>query len=295
MAIGSFSAAALSTQFHQSFVVTLLVSTVFGAVIGVIVSIPSMRIRGLYMLVATLALTYIVSYLTQRYQLSRSFGGGITMPTPAVAGHQLFSPGSWYYTWAVFAALAVIWLALVRRGSIGRSWMSMRASPDLSAAFGVRYFRASCLAFAVTSAIIALQGAFYGYFIGVVSSGSFTLDISISYLAMIVVGGEGTALGSVLGATTITVIPFVLQPLANWITAQTGIGNTLVNDLFAIQTIIFGLLIIVSVVYLPRGLAYPVEVVAHWLQRVGLDAVRARRAAAPVSGAEPIEDSNATA
>jgi branched-chain amino acid transport system permease protein len=264
MAIGGLTAATFATEIKLPFLLGLLIAFAVGALVGAIVSLPSIRVRGLYFLVATLPLHYIVIYLGTLYEDRLTNGAGFIMPIAEVAGYQIASLNQWYVIWVIFAALCLLGAAYIRRSSLGRAWMAMRESPDLASSFGAGQFRYSLIAFVITSGVIALQGALFAYYIGGVDMGTFTIDLAVQYVAMIIIGGEGSAIGSLLGAVVVISLPYALQPPLNWIATATGAGPSFTNQVFSIESGLYGLVILLFVLFAPRGLSAAIGRMYEW-------------------------------
>jgi branched-chain amino acid transport system permease protein len=248
MAVGAFAAGSLVTYAHTSFPVTMLGSAVAGAIVGFIVAIPALRARGLYLLLGTLALQYVATYAFISYQNAANEPGGFELPLPALGPWQIQSETDWYILFAVFATLAVWVMSSVLKSSFGRSLLAVRESEALAATLGISVVKSIVLCFTITSCMIGIEGGLFAYYVGVVQSDSFTLALAIQYLAMVLLGGEGTVAGPVLGAIVIEALPYALN---NWL-PTTG---PLASDGADIQQIIYGLLIIAVLVFEPGGLS----------------------------------------
>jgi branched-chain amino acid transport system permease protein len=248
MAVGAFAAGSLVTYAHTSFPVTMLGSAISGAIVGFIVAIPALRARGLYLLLGTLALQYVATYAFISYQNAANQPGGFDLPIPALGPWQIQSETDWYIVLAVFATLAVWVMSSVLRSSFGRTLLAVRENEALASTLGISVVKSIVLCFTITSCMIGIEGGLFAYYVGVVQSDSFTLALAIQYLAMVLLGGEGTVAGPVLGAIVIEALPYALN---NWL-PTTG---PLASDGADIQQIIYGLLIIAVLVFEPGGLS----------------------------------------
>jgi branched-chain amino acid transport system permease protein len=247
MAVGAFAAGSLVTYAHTPFLVTIIGSAVAGAIVGFIVGIPALRARGLYLLLGTLALQYVATYAFISYQDAANQPGGFELPLPTLGPWHIESETDWYILFAVVATAAIWVMSSVLRSSFGRTLLAVRESEALAASLGISVVKNIVLCFTITSCMIGIEGGLFAYYVGVVQSDSFTLALAIQYLAMVLLGGEGSVAGPVLGAIVIEALPYVL----NNFLPTTG---ALASDGADIQQIIYGLLIIAVLVFEPGGL-----------------------------------------
>ncbi|HEX4442088.1 MAG TPA: ATP-binding cassette domain-containing protein [Galbitalea sp.] len=252
LAIGAFSGALVSNYLGWNPILAVLSGGVAAAVIGLIVAIPAVRVRGLYLIIATLALHYIVLYLLTRYQGSTVGIGGFTM-TPITFPGLTLQQG-WYYIAGVVALVTGLVMRNLLRSKFGRAWFSMARDEVASRALGVNLFGQKLAVFGLSSFILGIEGALLGYYIGIVSSDQFTFDLAVSYVAMVVVGGLGSVAGSVLGAVFVIGLPY----LVTWLTGllPAAVATVLSTKVFALESLLYGVAIVAFIVFEPRGLIY---------------------------------------
>jgi len=255
LAIGAASAAVLGGQAHLPFLVVVFGGGIVAALVGLAVGIPALRLRGLYLVIATLALHYIVIYVIQRYQTAQAGARGFVIPVAAIAGHPITTNRQWYVVFLISAVLVTLAFTNLLRGVFGRAWLAVGRRDVLAEVVGIDVARYKVLAFVVSAFVIGIQGALYAYFFRVVDVESFTLDIAIQYVAMVIIGGLGSILGSVIGATFVVALPYVVQNLVA--RAPAGIpGMTAINrHVFDIEVVLYGLSIVLFLLLEPRGLA----------------------------------------
>jgi ABC-type branched-subunit amino acid transport system ATPase component/ABC-type branched-subunit amino acid transport system permease subunit len=252
LAIGAFSGALVSTYLGWNPVFAILSGGVVAAVIGLIVAIPAVRVRGLYLIIATLALHYIVLYLLTRYQGSTVGIGGFTVPPITFPGLTLQQ--GWYYIAGVVALVTGLVMRNLLRSKFGRAWFSMARDEVASRALGVNLFKQKLAVFGLSSFLLGIEGALLGYYIGVVSSDQFTFDLAVSYVAMVVVGGLGSVAGSVLGAIFVIGLPYLVTWLTNLL--PVAVATVLSTRIFALESLLYGVAIVGFIVFEPRGLIY---------------------------------------
>lgn len=255
MGIGGFTAAILAVQEAElPFLLVLVLGAAAGAVAAVGLGLIALRIRGLYLVLATIALHYIVTFGMQEYQDSTAGPAGYIMPIPAIGGWEVDSLQRWYVVLAVAAGLVTLLAVNLQRSRSGRAWLAIRDRDIAAAILGVDVTRMKLLAFVVTSMIIGVQGALYAYYVGVVSHEAYTLDLTIQYVAMIIIGGLGSVLGSLLGAVFVTAVPFLVRELVPLLPTWVPFHDLIADNTFAVQSMIFGLSIIVFMRVAPKGL-----------------------------------------
>src|SRR5437764_5043337 len=241
MAIGAFSATVFGIDWHLPFVVVVLASGVVGALVGLLVGIPAFRLRGMYLVIATLALHFVVLYLVHRYQVSRVGPSGFIMPEFRLGS--LSRIDTWYYLLTFGACISLLIMTNLLRSRFGRVWGAIGQEEIAADILGVSVKRQKLLVFALTSFIIAAQGAMFAYYLGVATSEAFTFDLAVQYIAIIVIGGSGSVLGSVFGAAFVVGLPYAVIEVFKMLPHR--LGTSLTGRLFDIQTIIYGVAIVI--------------------------------------------------
>lgn len=256
MAVGGIIAWFVS-QHGFGFIVSVLVGTAAGAVLGALVGALALRWRGFYLVLATLAVQYIVVFVLQQIQLGGSgqYVGGFTFNPASAFGTSIFTDSSWFTLLAVVLAVVVVLLGGLLNGRFGRSWRALRENEIAAAVAGVPVARRKILAFAIGSGIIALGGALSAYYAGSMSYESFTLDLSVSFVAMIIIGGLGSVTGPLLGAAVVTLLPYVIQQEGNTSIGQTLAGINGGSGLSYLETLVYCVIVLLFLWLEPRGLA----------------------------------------
>jgi len=250
LSAGAFTAGILFREVNAPFWITLPAAALAGALLGVIFGLPSLRLRGLYLAVSTLALHFIVVYLGGEYETRRGFSTGITIDPPTIAGYTIYGGRVWYFVLLAFAVGALLIGLNLLRSRTGRAWRAIRANETVAEALGIGVAQYKLLAFVISSAMAAVSGALFAYYRGFVSVEAFSLFLSIQYVAMIIVGGMGSLLGAVLGAVFVTLFPYAIETaLMKLPNAQSYAGV-----LFAINYAAFGVVMIFFLVFEPLGL-----------------------------------------
>jgi len=250
--IGAYSTALLTTRLGLPFWICLPLSGLLSAFFGVIVGAPSMRMKGLYLCIATLAAQMIFMFLFVHWESLTGGIRGINVPTPEIFGIKLNNEFRLYF---VTVPLVVIMVAAARnlfRTRVGRAFIAIRDRDISAELMGINLFRYKLYAFAASSFYAGVAGCLSAYLVKVVTPEHFPLHESVRYLAMIIVGGLGSILGSIFGAIFMTMVPEVLQSCLGLFS---GLSERVMSFLFPLQTVVFGLLIVLFLVFEPHGLA----------------------------------------
>lgn len=250
LAAGAFTAGILSKEFGAPIFVTIPAAALAGALLGVIFGLPSLRLRGLYLAVSTLALHFVVVYLGGEYETKRGFSTGITIDAPVIFGFRLYGGKIWYFILLAFTAVTLLICVNLLRGRTGRAWRAIQAHETVAEALGISVAGYKLLAFVISSALAAVAGALFAYYRSFVSVEAFSLFLSIQYVAMIIIGGMGSLLGALLGALFVTLFPYLIEAaLLKLPDAQSYAGI-----LFAVNYAAFGVVMILFLVFEPQGL-----------------------------------------
>lgn len=251
MAVGAF--AGVWGSEHGGFLMAVLIGTVASGLVGGVVGLVCMRLRGFYVVLGTLALTYIAAFVFQEIESNAKVPGGFTLPLVSIGPIDVgFSNKNWLILSIAMLALALIVAKLLVDGRVGRSWMAVRESEAAASVIGINVRFYKLLAFIVSSAIIGLGGVGLAYFVGNVDYNTYTLALAVSYAAMILIGGMGSFMGPLLGAVLVTIVPVEL----NQISTVSIFGSFVTNNAAALELFIYGALVIIIMLVEPGGLSF---------------------------------------
>jgi branched-chain amino acid transport system permease protein len=250
LAAGAFTAGILFREFNAPFWITLPAAAVVGALLGIVFGLPSLRLRGLYLAVSTLALHFVVVYLGGEYESKRGYSTGIMIDPPTIGGYVITNGRVWYFVLLVAAAATLLICINLLRSRTGRAWRAIRAHETVAEALGINIAAYKLLAFVISSAMAAMAGALFAYYRHFVSVEAFSLFLSIQYVAMIIVGGMGSLLGALLGAVFVTLFPYLIEAALQ----QLPNAQSYAGVLFAVNYAAFGAVMILFLLFEPLGL-----------------------------------------
>jgi branched-chain amino acid transport system permease protein len=258
MAVGAFMAYNFVLRMPWLGIIpSFVLAGLCAALVGIVFGLPSLRIKGFYLAVATLACQFFVLWAIQRWGwiTNHSSTGVISAQKMEFFGYAVVTPEAKYLlTLAVVAVMALLAKNLMR-SETGRAFMAVRDMDVAAAVVGIPIMKTKLLAFGISSFYCGVAGALYAFcYLGTVEPEAFTLDLSFRVLFMIIIGGVGSILGSFLGAAFITLFPIFLNVASGWISHGFGIeiSHAVVSNL---EVIIFGGLIIFFLIVEPNGLA----------------------------------------
>ena len=254
LAVGAYSSAILSTRAGLPVPVAVIIAVLLTAVIGALFGLPALRLKGLYLAIATLASQEIIMFVVRRWGFLTEDKGYIEVPRLNLFGWQIERETfevQWYWLLLPITILSVMAARNLFRTALGRSFMAVRDQDIAAEAIGVNLTRAKVTAFAVSSGFVGLSGALSAYYTATVTWERFSLDVSVLYLAMIIVGGLGSIAGSVYGAVFMMLLPALLTEVGDKVRDTAPFIS---EQLPAIKNAVFGLAIIAFLLVEPRGL-----------------------------------------
>ena len=262
LAVGAYSTAFLAGH-GVPFLLACPLSGVIAAIAGMVFGIPSLRLKGLYLAMATLAAHFIVEFTVVHWEAVTGGVSGISIPAPSIGPLQ-FPDDRRLFFLIVPIAIAALWFAKnLFRSRVGKALVAVRDHDISAEVMGVNVFRHKLLSFAVSSFYVGLAGSLLAYQARIISPENFPLGLAIDYLGMIIIGGLGSVLGSVLGAVFLTLLPEVLRLLTG---ALSGTFPHLIQLVSSVKLGVFGLTIVAFLVFEPDGLADLWKRTRNWFQ-----------------------------
>ncbi|MCC7049293.1 MAG: branched-chain amino acid ABC transporter permease [Alphaproteobacteria bacterium] len=254
MAVGAYAAYNFALRVPDlNLIVVFLLAGGITALVGILFGIPSLRIKGFYLAVATLAAQFFLDWLFSRVQWFTNYtpSGSVAAPPIRIFGYYFGSPSERYLLALFLVTIVALVAKNLVRGRIGRSWMAIRDMDIAAEIIGIRPMFAKLSAFAVSSFIIGIAGALWAFLhLGAWEPLAFDINRSFNLLFMIIIGGLGSILGCFLGAAFITMVPIAL----NQIPAILGVPLSTATAAH-LEVMIFGALIVFFLIAEPHGLA----------------------------------------
>jgi len=244
LAAGAFTTGILFKELSAPFWVTLPASAAVGAALGLLFGLPSLRLRGLYLAVSTLALHFIVIFAGGEYETRRGFSTGIVIDSP------ISDARAWYFVLLLASAATLLFALNLLRARTGRAWRAIHGREAVAEALGISVHRAKLSAFVISSTLTAVAGCLFAYYRGFVSAEAFSLYLTIQYVAMIIIGGMGSLLGAVLGTVFVLLFPYAID----FAMAALRLSDRLSSVVFAVNYAAFGVVMIAFLVFEPQGL-----------------------------------------
>jgi branched-chain amino acid transport system permease protein len=254
MAVGAYSAYNFVIRVPElNFIVVLVLAGGVSALVGVLFGVPSLRIKGLYLAVATLAAQFFIDWVFARVKWFTNYSpSGSVSPAPIeMFGWTVDAPSDKYLL--VLGVLVVLTLAAKNmvRSHVGRAWMATRDMDVAAEVIGIRPLHAKLSAFAVSSFYAGIAGALWGFVhLGAWEPLAFNITLSFNLLFMIIIGGMGSILGAYYGAAFIVILPLLLNQLPGWLGIKMSTAF-----LSHLEFMIFGGLIVFFLIVEPHGLA----------------------------------------
>ena len=258
MAVGAYAAYNFFVRIDgMPLIVALVLGGVCAMLFGMFFGLPSLRVKGLYLAVATLAAQFFADWLFLRVQwfTNNSSSGSVSVNNLQVFGLSLESPVAKYWFCLVMLAVIALLAKNLVRGAVGREWMAIRDMDVAAAVIGIRPMYAKLSAFAVSSFIVGLAGGLWAFiYLGAWEPAAFSVDQSFKMLFMVIIGGMGSIMGSFFGAAFIVVLPIALNLFLPAITGLFGFEISTASVSHA-ELMVFGGLIVWFLIVEPHGLA----------------------------------------
>ena len=255
MAAGAFALFNLELRLpYIPFPVNLMLSGLVAAAFGVLFGLPSLRVRGIYLMVATLASQCFIIWMIDKFGWFKNYdtSGIITAQDIVIFGKPFTSPLEMYLVVLVVVTVLTILAINMTRGSPGRNWMAVRDMDIAAESMGISLLRTKLQAFAISAFFCGVAGALFAFtYLKSMEPVAFDIKLSFRILFMVILGGLGTISGAFIGAAFILLFPVVLHTLGN----EVFHGMVDATIISSIELVVFGVLIIVFMIYEPLGMA----------------------------------------
>jgi branched-chain amino acid transport system permease protein len=252
VALGAYTAAILATRLGLPFWITVPGGGVVSALFGILLGFPCLRLKGLYLAMATMSFGMVVEYAVTHAEFLTMGVRGISVPRPSLFGYVFQTETSMFYLILAFVVLLTIAAKNLMRTRLGRAFLAIRDQDVAASVIGVNLTRYKVMSFAISAFYAGVAGALYAYSTAYLHPENFTLLLSIEYIAMIIVGGLGSILGSIFGAIFLTLTPDAISAAMGFLGKYLVFFQGKYNEEWNVAA--FGLLIMLFLIAEPTGL-----------------------------------------
>jgi len=245
LAVGAYTEALLQAR-GVPFFISLPVAALLSAALGWLLGLPALRLKGIYLAIATLAFNVIVEEVTARWEGLTGGNSGLHLKPIEFFGMKLDGDASFYYLCLALTVLSILALMNLLRSPTGRAFVAIRDSEISASCMGVNLATYKTLSFALSAALTGIAGALYAHKVSFISPEQFTLLQSIELVTIVILGGVGSIHGAVLGAAFLIVLPQLISLAKDYMPVNVA-GSGL-------QSVVFGLVLIVFIIFEPLGL-----------------------------------------
>ena len=246
LAVGAYTEALLAAA-GWPFWLTLPCAALLSAAVGIVIGLPALRLKGIYLAIATLAFGVIVEEILARWESLTGGNSGLHVKPIELFGAKLAGDAEFYYLVLALTALCCVALANLLRSPTGRAFVAIRDSEISAACLGVNLARTKTLSFALSAALTGIGGALYAHKVSFISPEQFTLLVSIELVTIVILGGVGSLHGAVLGAAFVIVLPQLISIAKDYL--PSGVAGAA-----GLQSTVFGLVLIGFILFEPMGL-----------------------------------------
>jgi branched-chain amino acid transport system permease protein len=254
MAVGAYTSAILSGKLGVPFLGAMVCAGLMAGAIGLVFGMPSVRVKGFYLAITSIAAQFIIIWVIQHWTSMTGGFNGISVPYASIGGLVFDNEGKQFY---LIMAIVVICIFLARnlaRTRVGRAFIAIRDNDLAAEVMGVNLFYYKMLAFFIGCFLAGIAGSLLAHWTGSISTDNFSFMNSILYVGMIIIGGLGTTLGPILGVTLIQLLQVGVTKLTPAL--QTAFPAMPSGFATGIGPMLFGLVIILFLIFEPRGLAH---------------------------------------
>jgi branched-chain amino acid transport system permease protein len=258
LGVGAYVQAVLSAM-GWPFPLTMLLAAGLSAAVGVVVGLPALRVKGIYLAIATLSFGFIVEEVLARWEDVTKGNAGMSVTPPQFFGLELGSAEAFYFIALGVTVLVTLGVLNLLRTSTGRAFIAIRDSEISAQSMGIHLAGYKTLAFAISAAIVGVAGALYAHKLRFISPDQFGILQSVDLLLLVVVGGVGSVHGAFLGAIFLITMPQMISVAKDYLPPSIGQATGL-------QAVVYGVVLMAFVLFEPMGLYGRWLKVRTWLQ-----------------------------
>jgi len=257
LAVGAYTEALLQAR-GVPFIISLPVAALMSGALGWVLGLPALRLKGIYLAIATLAFNVIVEEVIARWEGLTGGNSGLHLKPIELFGMRIDGDASFYYLCLALTVLSVLALMNLLRSPTGRAFVAIRDSEISASCMGVNLATHKTMSFAISAALTGIGGALYAHKVSFISPEQFTLLQSIELVTIVILGGVGFVHGAVLGAAFVIVLPQLIS------VAKDFLPSTIAGS--GLQAVVFGLVLIMFIIFEPLGLYGRWLKVRTWLE-----------------------------
>jgi branched-chain amino acid transport system permease protein len=252
--VGAYAAAILATRYGIGFYAAIPAAGIITALVGMVFGLPSGRLKGLYLTIATLAGQFIIEYVLIQWESLTKGTMGITLPAPEIMGRQISGDKAFFFLIFLSLVFMTRFAVNIIRSKYGRAFIAIRDNDRAAEGMGIPIFKYKLLSFGISSFYAGFAGALWAYYMVSITTEPFNLALSVEYIAMVIIGGMGNIPGAIFGATFITVLNELLR-FATGLLMNMGVATSLGLNMAPLREFVFGLAIVLFILIEPKGLA----------------------------------------
>lgn len=253
LGVSGFVSGIVATELDLPFFLVIVCSMFSGAAVGLIVGLPAVRLRGLYLVISTFAFHFVALLGLSQYQSYKAGIAftGLLLPEPKIGPISITSLTEWYYLAMAILAVILIYTVNILRTRPGRAWIGLKDRELVASTLGINVVYYKMLAFVVSSVITAVSGSLLVYYNGVAAAETYTITLAVLYLVMVIVGGLGSTSGAMLGAAFVTIFP---RLITTFFEAAGASNAAQVKYILPAQLVVYGGMIAIFLIFIPEGL-----------------------------------------
>ena len=255
IAVGAYTSAILTAHFHLPFLVGLLAAGLVAGLVGILFGIPSLRVKGFYLAISTIAAQYIIKWVLDHWSAATGGFNGMSVPRAEIFGYTFASKPSQFYLVLAIAIIAIYAAKNLARTRVGRAFVAIRDNDLAAEVMGINLFSYKLLAFFIGCFFAGIAGALLGHvYYNFITTESFPFTDSVLYIGMIIIGGLGSTVGPIFGVIFIRLLQVMVTNLTPAV--QSAMPFLPSGFTAGLAPMLFGIIIIVFLIFEPRGLAH---------------------------------------
>jgi len=254
IAVGAYSSAIFTSKLGFPFPVSFICSGLMAGIIGLIFAIPSVRVKGFYLAITSIAAQFIIVWILSKWTALTGGTNGMIVPDASIAGFVFNSQKSFFYLIIGVAVICIFLAKNLARTRLGRAFIAIRDNDLAAEVMGINLFYYKMLAFFIGCFMAGIAGSLLAHWSVSISPDNFSFSESILYVGMIIIGGLGTTLGPILGVVLIRLLQVGVTQATPWLqSALPGMPNGFATG---VTPMLFGLIVVLFLIFEPRGLAH---------------------------------------